>query len=757
MRAVKTRIFLMSALLQVVPCLALADELSPPAVPVPALSADAPSGAVQTAAAPPGKPEGGDMTTFLVDRFAEAQRGTDWEDRKRMLVEYGAFVNPGNEVSLRAFRNGAGPASKAIGEGKASLVFHMLRKTAGEDQFAAAQKEFIGLAKFRTVSWDDVKTVFEKHAGRDLGPFFKQWVDEKGLPDVRIEKAAARRSGSGFEVSFDVVQKGGAYALELPVVISLARGGPKKETVKIDSEKKKVTISVEEEPTKLAVDEDYDVARRLAAAETPPVIAELLGSEKSIIVPPASRREFYRVVVEGFTKRGGEEKEAGNLKDSEIKSASLVLLGDDNPVLAKLFGAMAVPSSGFSIQVKKNPWNSDRTAAIIHARSAAEAEAGFRDIALYGAYGSVSFEQGKVLSAKKGESPRGMQMELREETTAVDVSALRTLKDVIEGAAGKKIVYVGEYHDQFSHHNVELEVIRGLHRKDPRIAVGMEMFQRPVQPALDDYIAGTIDEREFLKRSEYFKRWGFDYNLYKPVLDFCRAEKVPVVALNIRREITEKVSKSGMDSLSADEKKELPGQMDFSDEDYRKRLKEVFEAHRSSPEREFDFFYQAQVLWDESMAQSIDEFLRKQPDRRMVVVAGGGHLARGSGIPKRAFRRNGQEYSIILNDGEIERGIADYVVFPPSLNGATAPKILTALKEDGGKLSITGFSKGSPAEKAGLKTRDVILSADGEPVKDMGDLKRVLFYKKSGDTLTVKAVRKRFLLGDKEMTFEIKL
>lgn len=697
------------------------------------------------------------MTTFLVDRFAEAQRGTDWEDRKRMLVEYGAFVNPGNEVSLRAFRNGAGPASKAIGEGKAFLVFHMLRKTAGEDQFAAAQKEFIGLAKFRTVSWDDVKTVFEKHAGRDLGPFFKQWVDEKGLPDVRIEKAAARRSGSGFEVSFDVVQKGGAYALELPVVISLARGGPKKETIKIDSEKKKVTIAVEEEPTRLAVDEDYDVARRLAAAETPPVIAELLGSEKSIIVPPASRREFYRVVVEGFTKRGGEEKEAGELKDSEIKSASLVLLGDDNPVLAKLFGAVAVPSSGFSIQVKKNPWNSDRTAAIIHARSTEEAEAGFRDIALYGAYGSVSFGQGKVLSAKKGESPRGMQMELREEATAVDVSALRTLKDVIEGAAGKKIVYVGEYHDQFSHHNVELEVIRGLHRKDPRIAVGMEMFQRPFQPALDDYIAGTIDEREFLKRSEYFKRWGFDYNLYKPVLDFCRAEKVPVVALNIRREITEKVSKSGMDALTGDERKELPAQMDFSDEDYRKRLKEVFEAHRSSPEREFDFFYQAQVIWDETMAQSINEFLRKQPDRRMVVVAGGGHLARGSGIPKRAFRRNGQEYAVILNDGEIERGIADYVVFPPSLDGATAPKILTVLKEDGGKVTITGFSKGSPAEKAGLKTRDVILAADGEPVKDMGDIKLVLFFKKSGDSLTVKAVRKRFLLGDKEMTFEIKL
>ena len=83
------------------------------------------------------------------------------------------------------------------------------------------------------------------------------------------------------------------------------------------------------------------------------------------------------------------------------------------------------------------------------------------------------------------------------------------------------------------------------------------MFQRPFQKALDDYIAGAIGEKEFLKRSEYFKRWVFDYNPYKPILDLCRAEKLPVVALNARREITDKVSKDGMDALTDAERKAL--------------------------------------------------------------------------------------------------------------------------------------------------------------------------------------------------------
>jgi len=368
-------------------------------------------------------------------------------------------------------------------------------------------------------------------------------------------------------------------------------------------------------------------------------------------------------------------------------------------------------------------------------------------------HGSTQGEAGmsdKSEAEKKAVKPVG-------ESAAVDLSALETLSSIISKAAKKKIVYVGEYHDQFSNHEVQLEVIKGLHKKNRNIAVGMEMFQRPYQQALDDFIAGRLYERDFLKKSEYFKRWRFDYNLYKPILDYCREHTIPVVALNVRRELTEKVSKEGIDSLSNEEKKEIPPDMDLSDDEYRKRLKEVFDQHRGTGRGKFDFFYQAQVLWDESMSRSVDEFLKKRRGTQMVVLAGGGHLAFGSGIPKRTFRRNGHAYAIILNDVDIEKNIAHYIVYPESVDGMTAPKLGVMLKENEGTVTISAFAGESVAAEAGLKTGDRITAVNGMEVESVADIRIALFYANKGDTLKVKVLRKRFLFGDKEMEVPVTL
>ena len=697
------------------------------------------------------------LTTYLADQLYEEQKGTGWEYRKQLLVDYLAHVNGGNEFPLRDFRGRTGFSSRAIGYGKAAMVFHLLRKMLGDENFYAALKAFITEKQFHAASWDDLAVVFGKHAGKDLSVFFRQWIDEKGLPELRVENAAIRRSGSAFEVSFDAVQKGKVYALEVPITVSFVRGGEKRQILKLDSERKNISLLVDDEPSGFVIDRDYDLARKLTEQEAPPVIARLVGDEKPVIVRPVTNGGLYQTVIDHFKGKGAEEREAQSLKDAEVKASTLVILGGDNPLIKRLYGTVEVPAAGFSITVKENPWNTGKVAGIISAKSAEEAEAAFPKIFHYGKYMSLAFDGGKNIAKKTAPSERGILMELREGPAAIDLSTLKTLSDIIEKAAGKKIVYVGEYHDRFSHHNVELQVIKTLYKKNPKLVVGMEMFQRPFQKTLDDYISGAVDEREFLKQSEYFKRWGFDYNLYKPILDFARSEKLPVVALNLRREITEKVAKSGLDSLTDEEKKDLPAEMDFSDEDYRGRLKQIFEQHRSPEERNFDFFLQAQVLWDETMARSVDEYLKKNPDYQMVVIAGGGHLAYGAGIPKRAFRRNGFAYAVILNDADVERDIADYIVFPQPLDGVTAPRLMASLKEKDGRLVIEDFPRDSVSQKAGLKAGDRIIALDGAPVATMEDVKLALFYKKKDDTVRVKVARKRFLLGDREMELAVKL
>ncbi len=697
------------------------------------------------------------LITYLADCLYEEQIGRGWECRKQQLVNYDAYVNSKNEISLREFTKAASRASEAIGCGKGAMVFHMLKNLVGDEQFYSALRKFISQNQYQQASWDDIKAAFEQQTGRDLTPFFVQWVNGRGLPDLNLSDTSVRRTGDAFEISFDVLQKGKNYAVDLPVVISSMLGSTKKEKLSLDTEKKNFKVFTDFEPRTMVIDGEYDVARRLTEPETPPVIAALFGDEKPLIVLPSANREAYKTVIAALQEQGAAGRESAGLKDKEIKASSLIILGDDNPLVGRLFGKAESEKAGFSLAVRKNPWNERKVAGIINVRSVGEAENAFSKITHDDKYSVLTFNEGRTVSKKIEESQRGMEMELREPATAIDLSTRKTLSEVIEGASGKKIIYVGEAHDRFSHHTVELEVIKSLYMKDPKLAVGMEMFQRPFQKTLDDYIKGAIDEREFLKTTEYFKRWGFDYNLYKPILDFARTEKIPVVALNLRREITEKVSKGGMDSLSEEEKKELPPQMDFSDDEYRNRLREIFEQHKSSGEMDFDWFYQSQVLWDETMAMSIDEYLRKNPDRRMVVIAGGGHVSFGSGIPKRAFRRNGFAYAIILNDGGLEPNIAHYLVFPEPLDGITAPKLMATFNEENGKIIFTDFSNESPAKNAGLKKGDVLVALDGAAVHNVPDIRLALFFRRKGDILKVRVIRKRFLLGEKEMEFEVKL
>ena len=141
----------------------------------------------------------------------------------------------------------------------------------------------------------------------------------------------------------------------------------------------------------------------------------------------------------------------------------------------------------------------------------------------------------------------------------------------------------------------------------------------------------------------------------------------------------------------------------------------------------------------------------------MVVVAGSGHLAYGSGIPRRTARRNGYDWSIILNDEEVRKGIADYVLFPESVPGGSSPRLMVLLAGDGGKVKIAGFPQESISEKAGMKAGDIILSIDDTPIQSVDDVKIDLLSRMKGDKVRVRILRETVLGGNREMDFAVVL
>ncbi|RLB45538.1 MAG: iron-regulated protein [Deltaproteobacteria bacterium] len=212
----------------------------------------------------------------------------------------------------------------------------------------------------------------------------------------------------------------------------------------------------------------------------------------------------------------------------------------------------------------------------------------------------------------------------------------------------KTVVYVGERHDDPADHGVQYAILRQLHRDDASLAIGMEMFQTPFQDPLTKWSAGLIDETVLRRETEYDDRWGFDFSMYRPILEYARNRGIEVVALNTPREVVYAVAKDGLDSLSVEQASGLP-ELDLANEQHRALFDSEFDAGEHAAGDGVDRYYEAQVVWDETMGSRVAETLsRLDGPAKMIVFAGRVHVKRGLGIPDRAAMRGATPYAVVL-------------------------------------------------------------------------------------------------------------
>ena len=154
------------------------------------------------------------------------------------------------------------------------------------------------------------------------------------------------------------------------------------------------------------------------------------------------------------------------------------------------------------------------------------------------------------------------------------------LMDFIEEA---RIVYVGEVHTNVESHEVQLQLLREFYDKyGDNVAIGMEMFKRPYQAVLDRWSRGEITEEELLEGSRWEQEWGYDYDLYNDILDFARQKGIPIIALNVSKELQKKVSRKGLDGLSYSDRRKLPA-IDTSDKYHRRYLRKILQNPGAGP------------------------------------------------------------------------------------------------------------------------------------------------------------------------------
>ncbi len=207
---------------------------------------------------------------------------------------------------------------------------------------------------------------------------------------------------------------------------------------------------------------------------------------------------------------------------------------------------------------------------------------------------------------------------------------------LVADLARVRIVYVGEAHTDPVHHGIQLKILKALFQRHPDLRVGMEMFDHTYQEVLNLWSAGALEEDAFLEKTHWYANWRYDFDLYRDILLFIRDNRIPLYGLNIPFHLPAKIAIGGIDSLSPEEKRHLPRKIDTTNPAHRAYVEKVFKSHRIPGRENFEYFYTAQCVWEEAMAERIASNLNGHP---MVVLAGNGHIIKKFGIPDRAFRR----------------------------------------------------------------------------------------------------------------------
>jgi uncharacterized iron-regulated protein len=172
--------------------------------------------------------------------------------------------------------------------------------------------------------------------------------------------------------------------------------------------------------------------------------------------------------------------------------------------------------------------------------------------------------------------------------------------------------------------------------------VGLEFLSILHQDYVDQFLGGQLPEGDFLRLVE----WG------EPSFDFYREQTLAprqtggrTLALNAPRWLTRKISQTGLDSLTPEERQLLPADFTMGNDAYKERFRAVMGGHVA--EEKLDRYFQAQSAWDEAMATTSCTHQRLHPGRDLVIIVGDFHAAYGGGLPDRMKARGCQNVKVI--------------------------------------------------------------------------------------------------------------
>ncbi|MEZ8722362.1 ChaN family lipoprotein [Vibrio pomeroyi] len=229
------------------------------------------------------------------------------------------------------------------------------------------------------------------------------------------------------------------------------------------------------------------------------------------------------------------------------------------------------------------------------------------------------------------------------------------------------VVLIGEWHTHSAIHRFQTDFLKARRNATSNIALSMEQFTREHQDTLNQYLNGEIGEQVLISQAAAWPNYESDY---RALVEFAKANNLDVIAANAPKPFVQCIGRKGLpylEQLSSEQRDWVATEVNNGDSPYKEKF--MASMHHGTPEQTEKQFA-AQVTWDETMAESIVDYLASYPDKQVIHVAGKFHTEGGLGTAASILRRNpALKVAVISPVAEFSSDTTDYqlkVLSPPA-------------------------------------------------------------------------------------------
>ncbi|MFO7982963.1 MAG: M1 family aminopeptidase [Desulfuromonadales bacterium] len=352
------------------------------------------------------------LTAYVAEHhYKELESPEDAREyRLKILRDYASLARGGKGYPVIEFRSRKSAVDQAVGYGKVTMIFHMLRTRLGDDAFFEGLRHLAEKRMGLKTSWEDIQSSFETVSEENLSVFFSHWLTRDQGPRLSLTGIESVRRKNGWTVSGTIVQKPPYYNLEVPIGLESREG----ETISVQSLKgseKFFSMTTASPPQALRLDPHVQLFRELHPEEVPPLVNTIRGSDDLLVVAaeslPGSVREEASRLIAGLRQDVDVVPES-RLNSKMLSGHDLLFLGWPEHFAPALPASLYIDEKGFSYKetsysdegdalftVLEHPLDDARAAAVYLPVSAEAAADINRKIPHYGKYSILVFQNGQ--------------------------------------------------------------------------------------------------------------------------------------------------------------------------------------------------------------------------------------------------------------------------------------------------------------------------------------------------------------------------